>query len=95
MGVLFDIQTEYESPSETEKQKTFKDFAAEDIHGVFLDLDEFAEKRDIRIGEETFRGVSTVTEALGFQARQEKTFCSRERTTARACSNASLPSTAT
>lgn len=74
MGVLFDIQTDYENPEE-EKRKTFKDFAAEDIHNIFLNLDEFAERRDIRLdGQEskTYRGVEVVTGALGFQARQEK-----------------------
>ena len=77
MGVLFDFTMDYggaEDPDGTEKKRTFKDFAAADIHAVFLNGDEFAEKRDIRFDGETYRDVLVVAGETGLQGKQEKNF---------------------
>ncbi|MCI8844478.1 MAG: hypothetical protein HFF08_10260 [Oscillospiraceae bacterium] len=82
MGVLFDFTMDYggaEDPDGTEKKRTFKDFAAADIHAVFLNGDEFAEKRDIRFDGETYRDVLVVAGETGLQGKQEKNFLQTQK----------------
>lgn len=63
MGVLFDLTLDYggaEDTDGTEKKRTFKDFAAADIHAVFLNGDEFAEVRTVIYDGVTFEDVTVM-----------------------------------
>lgn len=49
----------------------FKDMAAQDIHGVFLNLDEFAEKRTIRYDGAEYMDIPIVLSGLKEQDRRQ------------------------
>ena len=49
----------------------FKDSVADDIHSVFLNLDEFAEKRTIRYDGEEYRDIPIVLTGLKEQDRRQ------------------------
>lgn len=49
----------------------FKDMVAQDIHGVFLNLDEFAEKRTIRYDGAEYMDIPIVLSGLKEQDRRQ------------------------
>lgn len=49
----------------------FKDMVAQDIHGVFLNLDEFAEKRTIRYDGAEYMDIPIVISGLKEQDRRQ------------------------
>lgn len=49
----------------------FKDMVADDVHAVFLNLDEFAEKRTIRYDGEEYRDIPIVLSGLKEQDRRQ------------------------
>lgn len=76
MKILFD----YGAGGESEwSPPTFKQCAAADIHAVFLNEDEFAEKRDIRFDGEIYRDVLVVAEENALQGKQEKNFLQTQK----------------
>jgi len=52
---------------------SFKDMVASDIHGVFLNLDEFAEKRTIVYDGETYEDIPIVMSGLKEKDRRQLT----------------------
>lgn len=71
MKILFD----YGAGGELEwSPPTFKQCAAADIHAVFLNEDEFAEKRDVRFDGKVYRDVLIVVEENALQGKQEKNY---------------------
>lgn len=76
MKILFD----YGAGGEPEwSPPTFKQCAAADIHTVFLNEDEFAEKRDIRFDGKVYRDVLAVAEENALQGKQEKNFLQTQK----------------
>lgn len=49
----------------------FKDMVADDVHSVFLNLDEFAEKRTIRYDGEEYQDIPIVLSGLKEQDRRQ------------------------
>ena len=49
----------------------FKDMVADDVHAVFLNLDEFAEKRTIRYDGEEYQDIPIVLSGLEEQERRQ------------------------
>lgn len=49
----------------------FKDMVADDVHAVFLNLDEFAEKRTIRYDGEEYQDIPIVLSGLKEQERRQ------------------------
>lgn len=49
----------------------FKDMVAEDVHSVFLNLDEFGEKRTIRYDGEEYANIPIVLSGAKEQARKQ------------------------
>lgn len=49
----------------------FKDMVAEDIHSVFLNLDEFAEKRTIRYDGMEYKDISIILSGAKQQSRKQ------------------------
>ena len=49
----------------------FKDMVAEDVHSVFLNLDEFAEKRTIRYDGEEYQDIPVVLSGLKERERRQ------------------------
>lgn len=49
----------------------FKDMVADDVHAVFLNLDEFAEKRTIRYDGEEYANIPIVLSGAKEQARKQ------------------------
>lgn len=49
----------------------FRDMVADDIHAVFLNLDEFAEKRTIHYDGEEYQDIPIVLSGLKEQARRQ------------------------
>ncbi len=63
MSALFDLSDMVQDmtpPEGTWRPPTFKECAAADIKAVFLDLDEFAERRTVRYDGETYPDVRVV-----------------------------------
>lgn len=50
---------------------SFKDMVAADIHGVFLNLDEFAEKRTVEYDGERYEDIPTVLSGLKEKDRRQ------------------------
>ncbi len=50
---------------------SFKDMVAGDIHGVFLNLDEFAEKRTVKFDGDTFTDIPIVLSGLKERDRKQ------------------------
>ena len=70
----------------------FKDMVADDVHAVFLNLDEFAEKRTIRYDGEEHQDIPIVLSGLKEQERRQLPVrpCSRDSTSCHPCSTVPL-----
>lgn len=69
---MFDTALNAGGAGEEKTPRTFKEFAAADIHNVFLNLDELAERCDIRFGGALYRGVPVSLQSVSSQARRRR-----------------------